>query len=139
MIYEYMCPCGKVEDRVLRLSEYKTPQFCDCGREMQKVILTAPMGFVQADICYDSPITGEAITSRQKRIEDMARHGCVEYDPGMRQDYQRRIAESEAALDKSVEKTVDQIFETLPAHKKESLASELTAGAGLDVIRTTAE
>ena len=32
----------------------------------------------------------------QARLEDLARADCVPYDPGMKQDYQRRIQRGEA-------------------------------------------
>lgn len=139
--YEYLCKCGKVTDRVMRLSEYGTPQFCECGETspMQKVILTAPTGFVQSDIHYQSPVTGEVITSRAKRIEDLARHGCVEYDPCMKQDYQRRIKDKEAAIDKSIDTTVDAIFDQMPARKKEQLVAELASGVDVTPVRQTVE
>jgi len=103
------------------------------------VILTAPKGFVQADICYESPVTGEPITSRAKRIEDMAKHGCIEYDPCMKQDYQRRIAEDEAKVDKQVDATVDAMLEKMPARKKEQLVAELSSGVDIDPVRRTVE
>lgn len=140
--YEYICHgCGKVDERILRLKEYATPQFCGCGHEepMMKVILTAPMGFVQQDIHYQSPVTGEVITSKAKREQDLAKHGCVEYDPGMKQDYQRRIADEEARIEKSVDQTVDQFFDALPARKKEKLLAEVAGGADVTPVRQTVE
>ena len=48
---------------------------------------------------YRSPIDGRAIDGRKQRREDLKRHGCVEYDPGMKQDTERRRQESERRLD----------------------------------------
>lgn len=118
---------------------YREPQMCKCGQFAEKVILTAPTGYVQADVCYDSPITGEAITSRAKRIEDMAKHGCTEYDPGMKQDYQRRISEQEKRLDASMDATVNELIEKMPARKRESLAAELASGVEVTPVRQTVE
>ncbi len=142
MIYEYLCnSCEKVHEIVMRLSEYGTPQYCTCGaaEPMQKVILTAPMGFVQQDIHYQSPVTGEVITSKAKRDQDLAKHNCIEYDPGMKQDYQRRIADEEARIEKNVDQTVDQFFDALPARKKEKLLAEVAGGADVTPVRQTVE
>ena len=95
----------------------------------------APMVFVQPDICYDSPIDGKPITSKHARIEDLARNNCQEYDPGMRQDYDRRVRESEAALEKSVEESIDREISAMPARKRELLQSELAAGADAAPVR----
>jgi len=61
-IYEYQCPCGTQFERVLPVARYDEAQVCECGKVAQKVILHAPRGYVQADICYDSPIDGRPIT-----------------------------------------------------------------------------
>lgn len=95
----------------------------------------APMAFVQRDICYDSPIDGRPITSMAARREDLARNNCQEYDPGMRQDYDRRVRESEAALEKSVEESIDREISAMPARKRELLQSELAAGADAAPVR----
>ena len=71
-----------------------------------KRFLPLPMVFVQPDICYTSPIDERPITSKQARIEDLARNGCREYDPGMRQDYDRRVKDSEDRTEKAMEATV---------------------------------
>jgi hypothetical protein len=96
------------------------------------------MGFVQQNICYDSPIDGRVITSKQARLEDLARHNCVEYDPGMRQDYQRRIADGEKQLDKAVDQTIDREIAQMPARKREKLQAELEGGYTAEPVRLTA-
>lgn len=106
--------------------------------EHGKRIIYAPMVFVQKDICYDSPIDGRAITSRAARADDLARANCIEYDPGMKQDRERRIAESERALDASVERHVEESFHKMPSAKREKLANELVAGATAETLRLTA-
>lgn len=110
-----------------------------CGAAAGKVFLRAPMGFVQADVCYDSPIDGRHITSRQARLDDMARAGCIEYDPGMKQDHARRIADSDAALDKAVETAVESQIHAMPARKREMLDAELRRGADIGITRSTLE
>jgi len=110
---------------------------CPCGFPATKVFLTPPMGFVQADICYDSPIDGRPITTRHARDEDLARNGCVPYDPEMKTDYTRRIEREERELESAVDKTVDEALTNMPARKREKLQAELEGGMDVDMERTT--
>lgn len=133
--YEYRCEAGHVFERFLPISGYKAPQTCDCGKGSERYFSTAPKGFVQRECVYDSPIDGRPITSWAQRREDMARNGCQEYDPGMKQDYERRIRDSETRLDKEVEASLDAAIEQLPTRKKEALEQELRGGADATIER----
>lgn len=135
--YEYSCSCGARFDRVLPVKDYDQPQTCECGNLATKM-LSRPMVFVAPDICYDSPIDGRPITSMQARKEDMARAGCVEYDPGMRQDYQRRIAQGEASLEAKIEATVEAEIDRMPTEKRERLHNEMLGGMEAVPERRTA-
>lgn len=121
-LYNYRCPAGHLFERWLPVREYREPQNCECGQVGEKLILYAPM--VQGDLpAYISPVTGMLISGRRAREEDLRVHGCVPYEPGMRQDMERRKAEEEAALDASVERTVGEFVEKLPAAQRESLGN----------------
>lgn len=133
--YEYECWRGHVFERVLRVDERDAPQTCKCEAAGRRVILSPPIGFVSQDVHYRSPIDGSPITSRDARREDLKRSGCIEYDPGMKQDYHRRIAEGERALDATVDSTVEAAFERMPAAKKERLANEMTGGLSAEMER----
>lgn len=102
-----------------------------------KVFLKAPVGFVQRDICYDSPIDGRPITSKQQRIDDLRRNHCIEYDPEMKKDAERNRKDMEAALDRSVDATVEEAISKMDVRTKEKLDSELRAGASVEVTRST--
>jgi hypothetical protein len=128
MLYEYECPAGHIFERVLPVSEYKAPQPCDCGQMGQRII-SRTHGFVQRECVYDSPIDGRPVTSWAQRREDMARNNCQEYDPGMRQDYDRRIAREDAILDAKFEETIEAEIERMPSRKREQLQAELDGGA----------
>jgi putative FmdB family regulatory protein len=132
--YEYFCPEHGHFERFLPFSEWNVPQKCECGLESRKLI-SSPMVHVRPDVCYDSPIDGKPITSWKQREEDMKRANCVEYDPGIKQDYQRRIADSERNLDRIVDQTVEEAIEKMPVRKKEQLTSELESGANAEVVR----
>lgn len=136
--YSYECRCGSAFDRILPLAEYATPQMCECGSVAQKVVC-APQLMIPQDIHYQSPIDGRPITSMRARAEDLARSDCVPYDPGQRQDYDRRIRESEKALDQAVDETVERHIESLPSEKRERLQSELDSGLTAEPVRQTAD
>jgi hypothetical protein len=101
-------------------------------------VFAAPMVFVKPDIHYESPIDGRVISSKQQRLDDLARSGCIEYDPEMKTDAARRRQESDKILDKAVETTVEQAFEKMPVQKKERLTNELLGGITAEPVRLTA-
>jgi hypothetical protein len=103
----------------------------------EKVFLRAPMGFVRQDICYDSPIDGRPITSMQARIEDLARSNCVPYEEGIKQDGERIKRESEEALERSFDQTVERELATMPTRKLEKLTAELEGGMSAEPARIT--
>lgn len=126
--YVYACKCGTEFERILPVSEYKTPQWCHCGEQGERVISRPLQVSVQRECRYDSPIDGRPITSWRQRQEDLARNGCQEYDPEMKTDYNRRLAREDAELDRKIEATVEAEIEKMPARKKEILAKEIDAG-----------
>lgn len=135
-VYEWACECGARFEKVLPYAQSGAPQRCACGKEARRV-LSAPMLRVRQDIRYRSPIDGRPITSMRARREDLARNDCIEYDPEMKTDCLRRVAEDERNLDRSVEATLDAQIEAMPARKREQLETELKAGAGCEMVRQT--
>lgn len=134
--YEYRCTAGHKFDRYLPVSEYQTPQTCDCGSSARKII-SLPNVFIRPEVRYDSPIDGRAITSEAARREDLARSNCIPYDPEMKTDYTRRQKESEAKLEKSLDETVDREIASMPARKREKLEAELREGVTVEPERIT--
>lgn len=132
-VYEYACLNGHRFDRYLRLEDYAEPQVCECGADAHKRIC-APM--IQVDIpAYQSPIDGRCISSRAQRREDLARSGCVEYEPSMKEESARRRAAEDAALDRKVEEHVEREIYAMPATKREKLVAELEGGADVELTR----
>ena len=134
--YEYRCRNGHEFERILPVADYKTPQRCECGAEGRR-ILSLPRLMMKREVNYDSPIDGRPITSDRARREDLARHNCIEYDPGMKQDAQRRVVEDERKLDKAVDATVEAEISRMPARKRERLEAELKGGSDVSVERLT--
>jgi len=69
----------------------------------------------------------------------MARSGCIEYDPEMRKDYQKRVEEGERKLEQSVDSLLDKEIAALPSRKREKLAAEMESGVNADIVRQTKE
>ncbi len=139
-LHDYYCPlCKSVEERHTAVCDLHKLQLHKCKPDletvMERVFLKAPVGFVQRDICYDSPIDGRPITSKQARIEDLARNGCIEYDPEMRKDAARRRQEADDRLDRAIEETVEAAVAVMDVRKQEKLAEELRGGASVEVTR----
>lgn len=104
------------------------------GRHSRKT----PMVFVGRDIHYTSPVDGRVIRSKAEREDDLRRNGCIEYDPGMKQDAARRRQEADAAIDAGIDRTVEEAIHKMPGVKRERLANELSGGLDVQPVRLTA-
>lgn len=136
-LHDFMCPAGHVTEAFVEHGVDAV--HCDwCAAVAHKAFLTPPMGFVQPDVCYDSPVDGRAITSMQARREDLARNNCVAYDPEMKKDAERRRKESDAKLEQAIDQTVDREIALMPARKREKLEAELQGGLTVSPERMTA-
>lgn len=134
-LYEFVCAAGHKFERFLRLVNCGEPQRCECGVPAQKLV-SAP--FVRGDTPdYVSPVTGEVISGRRARRNDLARHHCIEYEPGLREHNASRRASEEAATDSALDHTLESQLAAMPARKKELLEQELRAGADLGLVRAT--
>lgn len=134
--YEFACKKGHHFERILPVADYRTPQSCECGSPGRRVISIPRMVSVQRECRYDSPVTGRPISSYKQRAEDLARHGCQPYDPGMKADADRFRERSQAAVEKSLDDSVDRAYEAMPTSKREKLDNEIKAGAGISVERS---
>ena len=136
--YEYRCSNQHVTQRVCSVREHDSVIRCPaCTLAAQQVITAPVLVAVRQDIGYDSPIDGTHITSWQAREEDLKRHECVEYDPGMKQDAVRRDRESEQALERSVETHIESTIAKMPTKQRAALYSELTdQGKTAEIVRS---
>jgi len=139
--YLYQCENSKERfDRITRIIDHQSIVTCACGATARQVI-TAPRVIIPAHMSatgqssYQSPIDGRLISTQQQRREDMARNDCVEYEPGMRQDVDRRVAADELALYRAVDETFDREIAKMPTVKRELLETEMTAGMSAEAIR----
>lgn len=140
--YGYKCDaCGTSFEVISRISEHQRTAECEeCGAIASQVI-TPPIVVIPAHMRFDapsgyeSPATGRIITNNRQRINDLAESGCIEYEPGMRQDVDRRVIEDDKALDKSVDETFDREIEKMPARKRERLDVEMAMGMNAETVR----
>jgi len=84
---------------------------------------------------YQSPITGEVISTVRQRENEMKEHDCVDYEPSLRGEADKRVREGEAKLEKMIDETVDHEISTMPAKKREKLFEELKSGVDIEVER----
>lgn len=121
-VYESRCNvCSKVHDYIRPVAQCMDTPEC-CGQKTQKVILSAPMGYVE-NIAYTSPIDGRPITTKQARIEDLKRNNCRPWE-GMEQEQkvaQQRAKEQEKVFDAKLEKTIGETYAALPPSQKRAL------------------
>ncbi len=135
-IYVYQCEDGHQFDIYLKIKDLDQKQICKCGKEAKRKIVPTMLNCdIQPWDHYISPASGKLITSYKERREDMAATGCVDYDPGVKTDYQKRIKDGDSKLDKAIDQTVEQEFEKMPSQKKERLANELLSGADCEYTR----
>lgn len=114
--------------------EIDDPCAClQCGSLMNRQIC-APA--VRGDYAgYSCPITGKWIEGRRAHQENLKQHGCRVLEPGETEGTKRARAAADAALDKSVEQTVDKFVETLPTAKRERLFAEVEGGLDVAIER----
>ena len=139
--YSYRCPDGHTTLMMVPVSMYQPTVPCGTCVELAERIFTAPILVkVAQDVHYTSPITGEPIQSHMARREDMARNGCIEYDPEMKKDVDRKREESMQQLEAGIEQTVYEEIAKMPSAKRAKLASEvIDQGLTPEPVRLTPE
>lgn len=137
-LHDLRCERGHTFEAFIPLAELDRARVCDCGAAAHRVFLVAPIGRVEK-VEYTSPIDGRAITTKYGRLEDLARNNCIEYDPGMKDDYLRRQADEARAIEQKADALVEQQIHEMGARKRERLEAELRGGADLEFNRSTLE
>lgn len=135
--YQYRCANKHVTTKLYRVRDYVEAVDCEeCNLVAQRLFTPPILVKVAADVCYDSPVTGEPITSHAARVEDMKRHDCIPYDPEMKTDFIRRREESQQQFEAQIEQTVYEEVAKMDSGKRARLANELVEqGADVEVVR----
>lgn len=112
-LYDYQCSaCDKVFANVFRDYEERDNGPVCCGAISSKVWLTSP-GVIGARAfdAFVSPASGKVIRTEAQYKDDLARSNCVPYEPGIKQDQERRVKNQEAETSQLVEKIVSEAAE----------------------------
>lgn len=79
MLYDYLCrSCGHETEAINKIDERRTNAPVCCGEGMDIIIKKAPLGFVEREVRYRCPVTGQGVTSMRQRKDIMAREGLVD-------------------------------------------------------------
>ena len=138
-VYEYNCPRCGVFERVCKVENHKNKVVCNCGT-LSNQIITKVTTFVPASMRwdfdpYESPSTGNIISTQKQRNADLANSGCIEWEPGMKQDKERMIATKEKDLDSKVDRSVDKALNNMSADTIESLGRGIESGLDLNITK----
>lgn len=129
--YTYRChTCRTQVDIIKRIADLDREEPCEACKTTMERQLSAPR--VVADYAgYNCPITGKWIEGRRAHEENLKRHGCRVLETGETEQVRRNRQAEDEALDRSVEATAEEFYETLPTEKREQLAVAIESG--LDV------
>lgn len=137
-LYDYRCgACKRKREVVLKLAELGSAEVSclGCGALMARA-LSAPM--VIGDYApYRCPVTGRLIEGRRAHIENLKETGCRILEPGEKELVAKARRDSDAALDRAVDDSVEQAIHEMPTDKREKLIAEVSAGAEAQITRTS--
>lgn len=107
-----------------------------CGAFASQVITAPILVAAQPECRYDSPVTGEPITTWAQRRNDLARTGSIPYDPEMKTDQRNRAKAEEAAIERSIDRHIEATVEKMSTAQRGKLHSELTEqGVTAEAVR----
>lgn len=131
----HRCKCGEIFEDPGR-ADYQFAPCPVCKQMANRITQGTPMFFIKGQFdAYESPITGEVITSARQRAEEMKRHDCVDYEPSLKQEINQNIKRAEDKLEKSIDNLVDYEISVMDSRKRESLEQELNSGADIEYTR----
>ena len=134
-LYTYRCGACAVQQNIFKpLAQLNREEPCvRCEAPMERK-LSAPA--VRGDYAgYSCPVSGKWIEGKRAHEENLKRHGCRVLETGETDQVRRNRASEEAQLDKEVDSTVEQFYETLPTEKREALATAVQSGLDVSVDR----
>lgn len=123
-IYLYRCEfCGDEFERLVRLADHSPTALCECGHNAAQK-LTAPM--VAMDYAgYECPVSGKWIEGKKAHEENLKRTGCRIFEPGEREQFMRRRADDDAAMDRQIDEDVGRFVDSLAPPEREALGKDL--------------
>lgn len=136
-LYAYECEQRHRTEEFKPLSAHTPGMICrECGHIAMQIITAPILVSAQPECRYDSPVTGEPITTWAQRRNDLARTGSIPYDPEMKTDQRNRAKAEEAAIERSIDRHVESTIEKMSTAKRGKLHSELTEqGVTAEAVR----
>lgn len=133
--YLYKCPaCSQSRDIIKSLSNLNRMEPCEtCQTPMERRLTAARV--VSDYAGYKCPVSGSWIEGRRAHTENLKRHGCRILESGETEAFRKDRTQEESALDRSVDATVEQFYETLPTEKREALATAVQSGLDVAIER----
>lgn len=127
--YEAECrQCAAQFEFIAPMAESNKPPLCECGGEADRVILSAPSGYVRFPAAggqgYVSHTSGKFIDTERARRDDLKRTGCRPWE-GMDQELKQKakdMAHEDKKSDDKLEVAVRQAYADLPPAKKAVLS-----------------
>lgn len=138
-VYQYKCTEHGVFERFLKASEHRSVSACPLCEAESRQIITSVSVHIPRSMRWDfdpyqSPASGNVISSDRQRQADFANTGTMEWEPGMRQDKERDAKEAEQELDKAIDETVEREIENMSGEDRAALTQFET-----QIERLTAE
>ena len=85
-IYEYKCDCGKaIKERMLPMKECSLPQFCECGKVLQRIFSLAAVQPLSSSLLFTKD--GKGARAREMALETLnkdTKHGGMPDRPWKR-------------------------------------------------------
>lgn len=133
--YLYQCPaCATRRDIFKSLANLDRSEPCEACQTPMERKLSAPR--VLGDYPgYECPISGRWIEGRRAHQENLKRHGCRVLENGETEAFRQSKKQEELALDKAVDSTVEQFYETLPTEERQALATAVQSGLDVAIER----
>ena len=114
-LYDVRCTeCGRGGTLFRIVAERDNLPYCECGGDQIRII-SAPMLAPMFEP-YLSPVTEQPITSKAAQREDLARHGKILYEPGLKEDIARN-------RERAKEKAFEPIAEAVDNYVREAVVT----------------
>lgn len=111
-MYDAVCAHGHKEVIFSKIAQRDEPRYCEQCSGLLTRLISAPA--VRPDIqAYQSPATGKWVDSRAKRRDDLRRSGCIEWEPGIREQAETNRQQALEKNFRAVEATVDTMTREL--------------------------
>ena len=125
-LYDFQCSNSHKFEKMVKLADFDTAQFCACGLEAKRLISKPRFSIDMTD--YLCPITEKWIGSKSAHRENLAQQGCRVLEAGETASDQKQRERADERFEQTVEDTVEKQIDAMSSSKKEQLCNELVNG-----------